>query len=305
VNLRSRFLQGVRLGRRSAALLIAGVLFMAGAEAAPVTPLPGQLSRRFPIDRGNPEASVPGEAERQNNPLEFGYFIQDLLEHAENARKQRDYATVALYYRAVAKAVPDRAKGWSKLCEAYEILKDRERAVRACELALSRAGVELGDYIRYVQLMTEKAGDMTAAERETLIPVLAHLSRQPGLGLVAEELRCRAGVKLRDVSLLEACTAGLAKAAPNDPKTVVFLWNLAMLRGDKAEAERLIARTRTLGAVLEDNIARMDAMTASLGGGARLGRWAGALLFAGTLIGLGLAGVLMRHAFVRRRALPR
>jgi hypothetical protein len=42
------------------------------------------MSSKFTIDYWNPEASVPSNKERDNNPLEFGYFLQDLLENAEH-----------------------------------------------------------------------------------------------------------------------------------------------------------------------------------------------------------------------------
>ena len=78
--------------------------------------------------------------------MEYGYFVQDLLEGAELARKNGDYYLVVAYYRALVKAVPERAKSWSKLCEAYAIVNDHERAAKMCGTALSLPGVELQDY---------------------------------------------------------------------------------------------------------------------------------------------------------------
>ena len=54
----------------------------------------------------------------------------------------------------------------------------------------------------------------------------------------------------------------LAKAAPDDPKTVVFQWTLAVMHGDRAEAARLIGRAQTLG-VASDSIARMSSIVPS------------------------------------------
>jgi hypothetical protein len=59
-------------GRVSAAEQTSG-----GAEIP--QPLPGQLSSKFRIDRSDPEGSIPEPKERDSNPLEYGYLIQDLL----------------------------------------------------------------------------------------------------------------------------------------------------------------------------------------------------------------------------------
>jgi len=260
----------------------------------------GQLSQKFKIDDLNPEASVPTDRQRDRNPLEFGYFLQDLLDRAEQARKQGDFPAVVLYYRAVAKAVPERAKGWGKLCEAYQIVHDRDRALRACKFAVERAGVELGDYIRYVELLIDRDGDMTAGERTEASKVLDHLTAQPSLELISQQLRCQVGVKAKDVPMLETCTAALIKLAPRDAKTLVFRWSLAVQKGQRQEAERLIEETRKLGVVMEDNIQRMDGLTASLAGTARP-TWPMLLLAAAALL-VGV-GILAVRAVTRRRSL--
>ncbi|MBC8134165.1 MAG: hypothetical protein H7X95_14380 [Deltaproteobacteria bacterium] len=225
-------------------------------------PLPGQLSSKYRIDRANPEASVPGPKERDANPLEYGYLIQDLLTEAENAKQKHDYKAVVLFYRAVAKAVPDNAKGWSKLCEAYEVVNDRDRAIRACKYALERPAVELQDYIRYVRLILSKPGDITAEERSAIQEVLVHLDKQPSIEATAAQIKCEAGVRQKDVALLEACTQTLAKLAPEDPKTIVFQWNLALQKGQQSDARRLVERAKKAGVVMA-NIERMEKVTES------------------------------------------
>jgi hypothetical protein len=228
-------------------------------------PFPGQLSSKFRIDDSNPEASVPGPKERDGNPLEYGYLIQDLLTRAEQAKKDQNYKAVVLYYRAVARAVPESAKGWSKLCEAYEVVNDRDRAIRACKYALERPAVELQDYLRYVHLILSREGDLTAEDRTAVQQVLTHLQKQPELETVAAQLECEAGVKEKDVKLLENCTGTLARVAPGDPRTIVFQWNLALQRGQQADARRLVERAKKAGVVLA-NIERMQKLTESSGG---------------------------------------
>ena len=226
--------------------------------------LPGQLSSQFPIDYRDPEASVPSQAERNHRPLEFGYYLQDLLEQAEGARKKNDVQAVVRFYRAVAKAVPDNAKGWSKLCEAYEVVKDRDRAIRACKYAIDRPAAELQDYARYVHLILGKDGPPAPADVQEIDAVLGHLEKQGGLDVAVNHLRCEMGVKLADIARLERCTRALAKVSPDDPKTVVFEWSLAVQKGQRADAERLVGRAVKAGIVLE-HIDRMRNITSSVG----------------------------------------
>ena len=81
--------------------------------------------------------------DRNTNPLEFGYYLQDLLTRAEVETKRKDQARVIKYYRALAAAIPEEAQGWSLLCEAYQTAGDRERALRACKYAIDRKGVQI------------------------------------------------------------------------------------------------------------------------------------------------------------------
>ena len=200
------------------------------AQPAP-EPLPWQLSKKWPINEDDPEASVPNMKGRNSNPLEFGYLLQDLIEGAEMARQAGDWYGVVRYYRAIVKGAPERAKGWSKLCEAYALVNDHERAAATCGAALSRPGVELQDYTRFVHETLLIAGKPTAANAAKLKDVLAHLDKQPNIELVTAGLRCEIGAALGDSRLLEAGTAAMTRLAPNDPKTVIYQWTLAMQRG--------------------------------------------------------------------------
>ena len=280
----------------SAALLIQALLGtrLAAAQA----PLPGQLSTRFGIDDANPESSVPSVQERNRNPLEFGYYLQDLLERAEGARKKKDLGAVVRYYRAVAKAVPDNAKGWSKLCEAYETVHDRDRAIVACRYAIDRPAAELQDFMRYVHLIIGTRGGVTAKEKTELDAVLTHLDAQEGMALAANHLRCEIGVKLTNESMMEVCTQALAKLAPDDPKTVVFRWALAVMKGQTDEASRLLVYARATG-VERESVERMESVTPSARGSAlRRAGVAGAT----ALVGGALLAALV--VLIRRRRGP-
>jgi hypothetical protein len=272
----------------------------AKTEAAPEAPkaLPWQLSQQFPIDQADPEARVPTPQQRDRNPLEFGYFLQDLLLGAENARKAGDHALVVRYYRAVVKAVPDRAKGWSKLCEAYAVVNDHVRAAKSCSMAIDLPGTEFQDYPRFVHETLLKQGPLAAGDRVKLDLAIAHLEKQPdpnppAFVLTANHLRCEVGVKAADPRMLEACTAVLTRLAPNDPKTVVFQWTLEMQRGHTESAGRLLERARQLKLPAE-NVERMAAVTFA-------GRGRALIWFAVGLIALIVAAGLVAFLRLRKR----
>ena len=264
------------------------------APSPALRPLPGQLSSKYGIDPRDPESAIPSVAERNKNPLEFGYFLQDLLDRAEQARKALDYDSVIRYYRAVARIVPERAKAWSKLCEAYEAVKDNDRAIRACRYAIDREGAELQDHVRYVNLLLNKPGELSPTDRTEIIAIIEHLEKDPSLNVAANHIRCQLGVKVKDVAMLETCTKALAAVAPDDAKTIVFQWSLALQKGQRAEAKRLIDRARKSGVILE-GIERMENVTSSAGPYRR---------YVALALGLGLAGLLALCAVAfRRRAL--
>lgn len=240
--------------------LSAAAVEMSPAKASDL--VPGQLSTLFKINDSDPESSVPTRQQRIGNPLEFGYYLQDLLARAESATKKSDAQGAIKYYRAVAAALPEQAQGWSLLCAAYQTAQDRDRAVRACKYAIDREGAQLKDFHRYVDLLATKPDDLTAEERTDLGGVLEHLDKQPGLEVQTAHLRCQVAVKLKDAGALQVCTAVLAKAAPDDPKTVVFQWTLAVMRGDRVEAARLVGRAQELG-VASESIARMNGVAPS------------------------------------------
>ena len=101
----------------SAAVLCAALGGIAGsrqaladqaAPAAEAVPASGWLSK-WHVDREHPEANSPTVKDRNADPLEFGYWLQDLVWKAERAAKSGDHALAAKLYMALATAVPDRA----------------------------------------------------------------------------------------------------------------------------------------------------------------------------------------------------
>ncbi len=265
----------------------------AAAEPPLREPKPGQLSVLFPINDSDPESSVPTPKQRDGNPLEFGYYLQDLLAKAEAATKKNDHQSAIRYYRALAASIPNQAQGWSKLCQSYEATRDRQRALGACKYAIDREGAELQDFTRFVELMVGKPEALLPEERTAVNDVLVHLDKQPGLAVPAAHLRCKAAVKMDDRANLEACTAVLATSSPDDPKTVVFQWSLAVMRGQRDQAALLVDRARAMG-VETDSLERMSSVMSARGG-----RWS-MLLGA---IALGGAALLLALLAIRRRRL--
>ena len=277
-----------------------------GPGSAPSRLVPEQFSVLFKINDDNPEENVPTAKDRIGNPLEFGYYIQDLLTRAEVEGKRKNQAGVIKYLRALAAALPEEARSWALLCEAYRAADDRDRAVRACKYAIERQGVQFRDYQRYVELMAAKPTDLLPEERRDLNEALGHLDKQPDLAVPTAHLRCQAAVKMNDEAALAACTTVLAKAAPNDPKTVVFQWSLAVMRGDQKQAAGLLARGKQMG-LAAASIDRMNEVVMGGRGWWRIRSVARALIVSGVALLLGVSLIVVyrrRLATGSRRLAP-
>ena len=70
-----------------AACLLGSLFGINVARAA--TAIPKENLSHFKIDDADPEASVPTVEEQSKQPLEFGYFLQDLAAKAERAGKAK------------------------------------------------------------------------------------------------------------------------------------------------------------------------------------------------------------------------
>jgi hypothetical protein len=223
-----------------------------------------QLSH-FVINYDNPESQIPTIKERNADPLEFGYFLQDLSAEALKAERKSDYRSAVKFWRASAKAVPDEAVGFSRTCRAYQILGERENALPFCSRALVLHGATAEDYLRFSELMVAAPGALTADEIKDLDNAIAHLRAQPDAALPtvagpAAVMECQLGVKENDGKRLENCTAVLAKTAPNDPHTLTFQWSLAMKQYDYSTARRFLAQMSTTK-MLPDAQAKLRAAT--------------------------------------------
>jgi tetratricopeptide (TPR) repeat protein len=221
------------------------------------------FENRFQINDENPEAHVPSEADRNANPVEFGFFLMNLGIKADDAEKHGDHASAAKYYRAMVAAVPDRSAGFTKLCTAYEALGQRAQAEAVCGAALLRAGVTLDDYAHYVRLVVAQREALTDKQIRHVDEVVAHLRKQnPEVAMVAE-LQCQLGLRLKDPKRLAACTTQLQKLQPNDMKTITYSWLLAVMRLDRKAAWSLVDRAKRTGAP-PDTLRTMEQATSGL-----------------------------------------
>jgi hypothetical protein len=181
----------------------------------------------------------------------MGYWVMLVSDRAQAAANHGDLASAVKYYRALVKAVPDRAVGFVKLCGAYEAMGDLDRAVTSCKAALEREGASVEDYTHALTLLMSKPGDLKRAEVADTDKILAHLQtalgKQASGGVLVERSRCELALRLEDRKRLEACSAALRTLAPQDPSSIAFPFALALMRRDFAEAEHLIAMAKRHG----------------------------------------------------------
>jgi tetratricopeptide (TPR) repeat protein len=204
----------------------------------------GSLSK-YPIDDANPVSSVPTLAQRDKDPLEYGYFLMDLGDRADHALARGDHAAAAKFYAAVVKAVPDMSVGYSKACTEYEAAHDLDTATEYCAGALTGQGVTLADFSHYARVVLAKPGDPSQKDVTNLSSVIAHLKEKPESRSVAWDIECNLGVRLADRTRLETCAPELAKLAPNEPKVVFYQWVLALQHRDYAAAWKLVDRAKS------------------------------------------------------------
>ncbi len=260
-------------------------------------PMGGDLSDNR-VDDANPEASVPPPEVRSRQPLQFGYFIQDLTARAEAATAKGDHVRAGHYWAALAKAAPDIALPPRKLCEELQAAGDLVNAVKACRSALTRGGVVGGDFTRFVSLVLAQPDPLPTGEKEELDAVLAHVDGKIDLGPQLPSLRCEVALRFHDDRALATCADELGRVAPDDPKTISFQWALAIANRDPVTAEKLIARARGVG-MPQEGVATMERATSDMNH-KRLARFVLLVIVAAALMLLGVR--VLRRLAERRRA---
>jgi tetratricopeptide (TPR) repeat protein len=120
------------------------------------TPIAGDLATRWRVNDDDPSAVIPSEAERNQDPLQFGYWLQDMLSRAEGAYESGDWKTVIKYYDALRQAVPQQIKSSQRICKAYRRLGEPEKALEHCQRALTMQGAIVQDHLAYLDALLEK-----------------------------------------------------------------------------------------------------------------------------------------------------
>jgi tetratricopeptide (TPR) repeat protein len=264
---RSRSTRAGVMAATAVALVIASMPAVARA-AETQAPAPaasgGHWLSRWPIDDEHPDSKIPTEKERNAEPLQFGYWLQDLALKAEHASKRGDHLAAARFYEVLCKAVPDRAVGFGRACNEYEAAGELEKATNFCAEALLRDGLIVKDYTHFINLVLSKPGRLGEKETTALANVLAHMREDPEGRPFVDELECQIGARTSNVAQLKECTAALVARAPDDIKTITYQWTLAVADGQIREAETLLERARTAGVPAKD----IESMKAATSGSA-------------------------------------
>ncbi len=111
----------------------------------------GDLATKWKVNDEDPKASIPSETERNKDPMEFAYFLQDLVARGERAFKQGDWESTVKYYNAMSFAVPDAGVSFRRMCVAFAKLGKFAFAAASCGKALSLPMAKVMDHIRYVE----------------------------------------------------------------------------------------------------------------------------------------------------------
>jgi hypothetical protein len=266
------------------------------SENAP--PNPGAMLSKWAVNEDDPVSSIPSDKDKNADPLQFGYWIQDLIMKAQHASKHGDHAKSAKLWMALGVAVPDRAVSFGNACEEYEAMGNHDMAIDACGQALLREGLTVNDYTRFVNVVIAKPGPLNAKETAALAQVLDHMKADDASRAIAIDLECEVGVRTSNVKQLKDCTTVLNATAPDDAKTISYKWALAVLENKFIEARKLVAQAKAKG-VEGAGLENMERMTSESARQywTRMLLWLGA--FAALLAGVGFGGRLVLGA--RRR----
>jgi tetratricopeptide (TPR) repeat protein len=289
-----------RLPRRSAVSAVALVCAAIGSlpAIARADDPQGHWLSKWPVDDEHPEKSIPSEKDRNADPLQFGYWLQDVALKGEHASKTGDHLAAAKYYNVLALAVPERAIGYTKTCDEYEAAGERDKAINACAEALLHDGLLVKDYTHFVHLMLGKPGKLTEKDIGALTQVLAHMREDPGGRDFADALECEVGTRTANLAQLRECTAALAARAPNSPETISYEWALAVQEGNFTEAQGILERAKTAGVPAES----LENMKRTMERQANRRYLQLALITLALVMAIGAAGVALRNARRRRDA---
>lgn len=258
-------------------------------------------------EKGAEPPSLPNREELDRDPAATGLLLFDLLEEAAAAEKSGDARGALRAYEAIARAVPERATAFSKLCELHRALGEREAAIAACYRATGLPGSKLSDHLRYVELLLGKpAGEaFEPRELDELRASFAHLRKEGVTGRDLEVLECQFAVVLEELEPLQRCVERLRATLPKEsPFRLTYEMSLALFENDLERARAIVREARQNGM----SIASLELMEAEIARRATSGPDAGlasarsASSFAGVLgAGLAVAALAAAGWFAHRR----
>jgi tetratricopeptide (TPR) repeat protein len=134
----------------------------------------GDLATKWKVNESDPKSGIPSQAERNKDPMEFAYFLQDLASRAEGALQKQNWQDAVKYYEALGHAVPDAWVSFNRLCLAYGKLGKFEIAAGNCGKAVSLPMAKVIDHLRFIEY-TLRGERFTERDVQNVEESLKHL----------------------------------------------------------------------------------------------------------------------------------
>lgn len=230
----------------SSAIKAFSFLMVCTLQAVAFADAPGHddLATKWKVNDEDPMSSIPSVEDRNKDPLEFGYFLQDVLMRAEGAYREQDWKNAVKYYRPLAAAVPDVARSHSRLCDAYARMGEVQPAIDSCRTAVGLKGARVIDHVRLVDLLLRRS-TFGATDADDVVASLDHLREHARLH--PQALPGTESVKPAVVAPVVRTgwnkPPDLATPKPDDNEHTAKLRERALqiLEGDRQEPERELA----------------------------------------------------------------
>lgn len=222
-------------------------------ESAPPVPGGDPIQNSITINDDDPESSIPSFEAAMKNPLQMGYFLMALSERADRASQRGDHAKEAKYYRAMTKAVPERAIGYRRACAAHDLAGEHVKAIEMCRAALGASGITVQDHLQFLTVLLKKPQPLKPSEIEDADAVVARLGGELKLNQdeagrkIVAEAKCQIGAKLEDVARLTACAEHVRELRLEPAKVLTYEWALAIAQGDPNGAQRVVDKAKQVG----------------------------------------------------------
>lgn len=225
-------------------------------ESAAMSAPPSAISDALPngtINDDDPESSVLSPEEAMKNPLNMGYLMMALSDRADKAAARGDHSKEAKYYRALAKAAPDRAIGYRRACAAHDLAHESDKAVEMCRAALGTGGLTVDDHLKFLSVLLKRPGTPSETDLADADAVVERLETELKLGQneagrkVIAEAKCQIAAKLEDPDRLEVCVEQLRVVKAEPAKLFTYEWAFAVANGDATGAQQVIEAARKSG----------------------------------------------------------